>query len=195
VSLILSLARLVGRGAKRVAVQMAHPIRRRGARRAAAAARPAAVLFVCWGNICRSPYAAARLQATLTARPAAHRINVASAGLFGPGRPSPDIAIEVARARGIDLLHHRSRLVTATDGAPSVLVVVMEPSHTAALRTTIGVPAHALVLGDFDPDPIATRVIPDPVEGGEAVFHECFARIDRCVAALADALTATSGEG
>lgn len=186
---IVALARLVGRPARRLAQQIAHPFRRWHARGTVGALRPTRILFVCLGNICRSPYAAARLAATLAPH-LQQRISTDSAGLIGPGRPSPDIAISVARSRGLDLRDHRSRLFTPTDRTPSSLFAVMEPSHLAALREAFGVPAdQLLVLGDLDPERPDIRAIPDPIEGNESVFADCFARIDRCVAALAKLVT------
>ncbi|MFW6193280.1 MAG: hypothetical protein ACOC83_07315, partial [Gemmatimonadota bacterium] len=86
-----------------------HPLRRRRARRevrTSAFAGP--VLFVCQGNICRSPYAAG---AFLRALPDGWRTRVAvsSAGFVGPGRGSPTTALRVASRRGVDLTAHRSR--------------------------------------------------------------------------------------
>src|SRR5882672_7129834 len=97
------LARIVGRAYDRAV----HPIRwRNTVRRLSRRPPPQGVLVVCHGNICRSPYAAARLRRLLGSG-----TQVTSAGFVGPGRACPDVAIEVAAARGLDLSGHQSQLL------------------------------------------------------------------------------------
>jgi protein-tyrosine phosphatase len=64
------------------------------------------VLFVCTGNICRSPTAAALLTARIAQRSLA--ITVSSAGLLAGGNPAPPELIEVAARQGVELAAHRS---------------------------------------------------------------------------------------
>jgi hypothetical protein len=49
-------------------------------------------------------------------------------------------------------------------------------------------PRDVVLLGDFDPDPIASREIEDPVEQGVEVCAVVYARIERCAAELASVL-------
>jgi len=67
-----------------------------------ARALPRSILLVCHGNLCRSPYAAARL-GKLLPPPLAAKVRVDSAGFLGPDRPPPLAAVAVAGARGVDL--------------------------------------------------------------------------------------------
>jgi protein-tyrosine phosphatase len=142
---------------------------------------------MCYGNICRSPFAAVRLAEGL--QPLG--IRVESAGLYGPGRPTPRAGIEAARACGVDLSAHRSRLVTAELVRDAELIVVMD-SHQARMIADqfAGKPEKVVFLGDLDPLPIRTRRIHDPEAQSVAVFSEVYARIERCVSALATALGA-----
>jgi protein-tyrosine phosphatase len=166
-----------------------HPLRRRWATsRVRKLGLPGSVTFICHGNICRSPYAAAafcqRLSPSLRAL-----IRVDSAGFIGPGRAVPQSGRAVAAMRGVDLAAHRSKLVTAAVGAVGELVVVMEPWQARALRKLCGRNGGTLVvLGDFDRDPIATRAIADPIGQRETVFHETYTRIDRCLDELLRAM-------
>src|SRR5690606_20012872 len=73
---------------------------RRVLRRLAAMAAPRSVLFVCHGNICRSPYAEHRFRATVAVLGAAAP-RAGSAGFIGPDRPAPDEAIAAAAGRGL----------------------------------------------------------------------------------------------
>jgi len=139
------------------------------------------VLAVCHGNICRSPYAEAVLGRLLT--PAG--IAVSSAGFVWPGRPVPPVALAVASERGVDLSEHRSRLVTPELIRESQLVVVMDARQARDIER---VAHNAVILGDFDPEPIDSRAIRDPWLAPAEVFADVYARIDRCSEALVRAL-------
>jgi protein-tyrosine-phosphatase len=158
-----------------------HPWRRRRAsRRLRSDARPRRVLFVCQGNIYRSPYAA---ELFASARPGA---DSSSAGFVGPDRGCPPEAVEVAARRGVGLGAHLSRLLTAEMVRSTDLVVVMDAAQRAALRARFGGgAARVLVLGDLDPEPIETRAITDPWSRSPEVLEACYGRIERCVRSLA----------
>jgi len=72
------------------------------------------VVFICYGNICRSPYAAARLRHML-ATSGVTGVEVDSAGFVAPGRPADRQAAAIARERGTELGAHWSRLVGEAD--------------------------------------------------------------------------------
>jgi protein-tyrosine phosphatase len=150
--------------------------------------RPSVVLFVCHGNIYRSPYAEHAFRAAL---PEAHRdgIHALSAGFAGPGRPTPEAAVEFAASRGVDLTAHRSAPLTAPTIAAASLIVVMEPAQRHAILERFGRPrAPIVVLGDLDPEPILTRDVRDPWGQPLEVLHDSYLRIERCARVLADAV-------
>ena len=164
-------------------------------RRAAALARlraeplPTSILFVCEGNIFRSPFAAAALRALLPPE-VGLAVRVRSAGFLGPGRPAPDPALRAAGRRGVDLAAHRSALLTHAAVYGASLVVVMEPRQGWRLRMRFGVRRErVLVMGDLDPLPIRTRAVRDPWEQDADVLEAAYARLGRCAAAMAQALT------
>jgi len=110
---------------------------------------------------------------------------VASAGFIGPGRPSPFEAVDEAALRGVDLVPHRSRLVTPSDPRDFDLLVVMERGQALRLRNDFGVPpGQILLLGDLDPITPDRRLIVDPFGRGPAAFHDAYERIDRTVDTL-----------
>ena len=153
----------------------------------AAAPHPQRVLFICLGNVCRSPYAevASRRDAALWGTPApAWR----SAGFIGPNRSAPLHAIAVAAERGAPLDAHRSQLVSPALVAESDLIVVMGANQASELALLFGRRAGVVVLGDFDPHPIAMRTIADPWNKARVDFEASYERIDRCLAALAAVL-------
>jgi len=175
-------------------LQLSRRLLQRSRRRAALAALvraarlPKAILFVCHGNIFRSPFAAAVLRQALE-RAGVHGVRVESAGLIGAGRPVPRNAIATAARRGIDLSRHTSQLVLADVVRAADFVVVMDELQRRMVCERFGRwPRDVLLLGDFDPTAVTSRAIEDPVEQGPEVCERVYARIERCVAQLADAL-------
>jgi protein-tyrosine phosphatase len=166
-----------------------HPLRRR---RALARLRreglPASVVFVCNGNIYRSPFAAHAFSRALS-HPLHRAVQIDSAGLLGPGRPAPQAAREVAVRHGVTLDAHRSRLLTESDLAAGGLVVVMEPVQLRVIHQRFGAPAaRSLVLGDLDPLPPSRRAIQDPWRGTGDDVVAAYDRIQRCIRILAQAI-------
>jgi protein-tyrosine-phosphatase len=92
----------------------------------------------------------------------------------------------VADELGIDLRSHVSRLFTPDDRSEFDLFVVMDTEQRARLLREHGIPAERIViLGDLDPEPIATRTILDPVDRPIEFFRDIYARIARCTNDLA----------
>lgn len=163
-----------------------HPRRRAAAvRRLKRMGMPARVLFVCEGNIYRSPFAAGAFLRALPA-PVRERMQVSSAGFAVSGRPAPAEAVASAARRGVDLGAHRSSIVTAARVAQADLVVAMEPRQRRLLLERYRASsARVLVLGDLDPLPIASRAVADPLGGDPAVLEPAYDRVERCARMLA----------
>jgi len=95
------------------------------------------VIFVCTGNLCRSPMAEGLLQARLAADAARADWQVGSAGVWAnEGHPASAYAVDEMARRGIDLHAHRSRGVTRELMAQADLVLVMTHSHAEMLNAT-----------------------------------------------------------
>lgn len=163
------------------------------------------MVFLCLGNVCRSPYAANRFEALLRKR-VDEPVTVRSAGFIGPGRAPADLALAEARVRGIDTSGHVSTVVDRATLADADLVVLVDAAHARRLRAVAGADegggdgaeagpcrAAVLVLGDLDPEPIGRRTIQDPWGQDPAVFRRVFDRIDRCLDELATLLFPTAG--
>jgi protein-tyrosine phosphatase len=168
--------------------RIAHPIRRRRTVRTLGnRGWPRSILFVCHGNICRSPYAAAAFERAL---PAALRSNmrIGSAGFIGPNRPAPSESLIVASRRGLDLSSHLSAQLSHDNIRNAELIVVMNAAQQRALIELYGrKPDTVVVLGDLDPQAIDTRAIRDPIGQSEEVFEASYDRIDRCLKELVSA--------
>ncbi len=165
-----------------------HPRRRRQALATLASLPlPDSVLFVCHGNIYRSPYAEAAFRARLA--PSNAVVRVQSAGFVGPDRPAPDASLELARSRGLDLSQHRSQLLTAPLVAGSGLIVVMSAEQKQQIYQRFGYPLRRLlVLGDLDPEGTERRTIIDPWNRPPEALHAAVDRIERCVGVLVEGL-------
>jgi protein-tyrosine-phosphatase len=161
-----------------------HARRRRAAEARLEGFQPRSILFVCHGNICRSPFAAA---AFMRACPPhiAPTIRVSSAGFIGPDRSTPTAGLDVASRMGVDLSSHRSSTLTIEALAEADLVVVMSEEQEREVLPRIRSSARVIVLGDLDPRPARRRTILDPWGGSEATFAASYERIDRCVKELA----------
>jgi protein-tyrosine phosphatase len=160
-----------------------HPARRRAARRRLRNSKPRSLLFICHGNICRSPFAAAAFANALP--PAlAGAVTSASAGFVGPGRSPPPDALAIARGYGVDISNHRSVIITAESLGAADLVVVMSRAQAKGIASRVAPGTTVLVLGDLDPLPIKGRTIRDPWEGSTDAFAESYERITRCVREL-----------
>jgi protein-tyrosine-phosphatase/predicted ATP-grasp superfamily ATP-dependent carboligase len=154
--------------------QHAANVPRLGARRASAR-----VLFVCTGNICRSPLAARLWEAQYTALPAA------SAGFITQtGRRSPHNIQAVAAARGLSLSEHRSRTLDEAMLRDSDVIVLFEPRHFVELRATF--PRYldrVVMLGAFLDPPQA--IIRDPYQRSVAEGEQFAAQVEAALPGLA----------
>lgn len=89
------------------------------------------ILFVCTGNVCRSPMAEHLLRRALRERGVDD--GVSSAGLLPDGMPAAPEVIEILQGRGLDASSHRSRTVTPEILDASDLVVGMAREHVREL--------------------------------------------------------------
>lgn len=144
------------------------------------------VLFVCLGNICRSPFAALRLEQRLLGQ-GRRGVRVASAGISArqAARP-PEFAIAAAREHfDISMDQHQPVLVTRDLLSAFDVVVVMEPGQRRALVASYPELAGRIVLlPEFDPAPASSYArfhVDDPFGRPRAAFDACYARIDRCL--------------
>jgi len=109
------------------------------------------ILFVCTGNICRSPLAAAIARRELL-RLQLDSVVVGSAGTAAvDGSPASGGAAVVAEENGLSLGDHRARRLTRELASGADLVVAMEPEHAERARE-LGA-QRAIVLADGVPDP------------------------------------------
>ncbi len=138
-------------------------------------AGPVRILFVCLGNICRSPTAEAVFRA-LAAREAPE-LNVAidSAGTadYHLGSAPDARAQEAGRRRGYDMSARRARMIEPGDFERFELILAMDRSNWAALRRAAPRSARARVRLFLEYAPEAGVLeVPDPYYGGPNGFEE-----------------------
>ena len=143
------------------------------------------VLFVCTGNLCRSPTAEGIMKDLILDEVALHRtvlpVDVLSAGIHATeGQPASRHAVEAAAEHGINLGFHRSRQLTANMARTADLILTMEKMHTDFITyhwPDVGC-AHELKrygrdhLTDTD-----DTDIPDPIGFGIEVYREVFGEL------------------
>jgi low molecular weight protein-tyrosine phosphatase len=139
--------------------------------------RPAAVLLLCTGNVCRSPMAEALLRGLLAHRAPGTRVE--SAGLGAPeGQPADPHAVELLSERGLDISGHRARQVTGKMLEEFPVIFVMEEAQRALVGSRYrAARARSYRLGewgDFD--------VPDPIGGERAEFEQALVLIDQGIA-------------
>ena len=139
------------------------------------------LMFVCRGNICRSPYA----EAVVNRRGA---ITAASFGLDArTGSPAFDKAIRNARTRGIDLGRHRATSVDDVEIRAGDLLVAMEPHHAVTLAQRFP-GSQVTLLGLWAPR--RRPFIQDPYSCSDGYYQECFGFIDTALSGLMGQLQA-----
>ena len=133
------------------------------------------ILFVCMGNICRSPSAEGVFRNLLAARAPQLSIEIDSAGThdYHVGEPPDDRAIAAARRRGIDLSSLRARMVRASDFDSYDLILAMDEQNLRELRRRAPAHRHERIrlLMEFGPE-AAVRAVPDPYYGGPQGFEQ-----------------------
>lgn len=181
---LLDVARRVRDGLRDTVDGWMHAQRYERARRRLDRSDPRRILFLCLGNICRSPLAERLLRSRL-----GDGVMVESAGFIGPDRPPPPEALESAQKLGVEHGDHRSRTVTDHRLRAAEIILVFDGKNVRKLKSSF--PGHAekvVWLGDLDPVWSGRRAVDDPWGQGASAFDETFERIARCVEEMARAL-------
>jgi protein-tyrosine phosphatase len=145
------------------------------------------IVFVCSGNICRSPTAEVILRALVADAGLADRVEVCSAGIgdWHVGeRADPRSAAALTR-RGFDASQHRARQFEPDWFDDHDLVVALDRSHMRSLQAMAAGSSREQVrlLLSFDPESPVVDV-PDPYYGGRQGFDDVLDMIERACRAL-----------
>jgi protein-tyrosine phosphatase len=139
------------------------------------------VLFVCLGNICRSPTAEGVLRHKLREAGLADQVEVASAGTgdWHVGKAPDKRSQAAAKLRGYDLSAQRAQLVTRADFATYDLILAMDNSnlrHLKALQPAKGKAELDLFLRRYQSE---IDEVPDPYHDSDQGFEQVLDLIER----------------
>jgi protein-tyrosine phosphatase len=140
------------------------------------------IIFVCLGNICRSPLAEGVAKEYIKQLNLDITIDSAGTGSWHIGEPPCDNSIKVAKINGIDISKQRARQVNPTDFDNFDLIIGLDDSNVQNLKN-LGC-KNPLKLGDFGFD---GQDVPDPYffDGFEG-FDKVFEMVETCVKSLID---------
>ena len=138
------------------------------------------MIFVCLGNICRSPMAAAVLRAGAAAAGIEVVVDSAGTDVWYVGEPADARAQAVLRERGYDD-GHGARQFEVADFDRADLVVAMDGDNARVLRLLAPGPdaaAKIRLLRSFDPDAPPGAEVPDPFHASASDFDRCLTLIE-----------------
>lgn len=153
------------------------------------------VLFVCLGNICRSPLAEGVFQHLVNEAGIAHRFHIDSAGTSGyhAGDPPDARTSTVARARGIELTS-RSRQLLQEDLQRFDYLIVMDEDNRAGVERLArkeAPRAKVHLLREFDAEADGDLNVPDPYYGGPRGFEDVHDMVERSCRVLLEHIRRT----
>lgn len=140
------------------------------------------ILFVCLGNICRSPAAQGVMERLVEEKGVADRFEIDSAGLYGGHAgdlPDPRMRVH-ARRRGLELTH-RSRQVRESDFDRFDIIVAMDDSNYDRLRAMAPTPEDerkVVKMADYFVLHPWADCVPDPYYDGDQGFENALDLIE-----------------
>ncbi|XP_056284186.1 low molecular weight phosphotyrosine protein phosphatase isoform X2 [Pseudoliparis swirei] len=147
------------------------------------------VLFICLGNICRSPIAEAvfRKMATDAGVVDKWRIDSAATSNYEIGNPPDHRGQACMKSHGVPM-QHASRKVTNDDFMSFEYILCMDESNMSELNRRAhlvkNVPAKIELLGSYDPQ--KQLIIKDPYYGSDEDFEKVYEQCARCCKAFLD---------
>jgi protein-tyrosine phosphatase len=142
------------------------------------------VIFVCWGNICRSPMAE-RVAEKMAAAAHLDDVTFTSAGTSAEeqGNPIDPPARRTLERHGYRAAGHRAHRITADEIDQAELVVAMEPLHVNLLLRRAPDAQNIVLMSDYDPDHRG-EPIDDPWGHSDQVFAATLKRIEAALPGL-----------
>jgi protein-tyrosine phosphatase len=157
------------------------------------------LLFVCLGNICRSPTAEGVMRHLVAEHDLEHAVEIDSAGTgsWHVGHPPDERATGAARERGIEL-GGRARQFDVADFEAFDLILAMDRANYDELHARApqdGARERVRLLREFDPDAVAAAEleVPDPYYGGPEGFDDVLDLVTRACEGLLDEVRARVG--
>jgi len=147
------------------------------------------LLFVCTGNTCRSPLAAA-IAEDMIARRGWHNVSVRSAGASaGAGAPASPLAVHVAQEHGLDLSRHASQPLTRPLVEWADAIIAMGAWH-ADVVAELGGADKVSLASEFIDGSDADSEIPDPIGSDVTVYRATYTVLSDVAKGVLDRLEA-----
>lgn len=150
---------------------------------------PFRVLFVCMGNICRSPTAEAVFRDLVSDAGLDAHVRMGSAGThaFHVGEGPDERAVEAAKKRNLDITPHRARQISAEDFVNFDLILAMDWENHAFLQQLAPRQYHYKIklLMSFATEH-ESAVVPDPYYGGPEGFDSVIEYVEDAATNLVD---------
>jgi low molecular weight protein-tyrosine phosphatase len=149
--------------------------------------RPLRVVFVCLGNICRSPIAE-RVAERAAAEAGMTGVEFSSAGTISEEYDDPmdRRAAAVLKEHGYRYTDHKARRITEVQIESADLVVAMENLHLRRVLELAPHPSRVCLLTEFDPAAVPGSGVPDPWFGSQADFYTTLTAIEAAMPGLLD---------
>ncbi|MGI3780531.1 MAG: low molecular weight protein-tyrosine-phosphatase [Janthinobacterium lividum] len=150
-------------------------------------ADPVKVVFVCWGNICRSPIAE-RVAERAAAEAGLTGVEFTSAATSREeiGAPIDPRARRVLTEHGYRAEGHSAHQITSAEIADADLVVAAEPLHVDRMLRIAPSADNLSLLSDYDPAAQPGSGLPDPWYGGAEGFEETLAAVEAAMPGVLD---------
>lgn len=141
------------------------------------------IMFVCTGNICRSPLAEAVFEQLAAEAGLGDQFRVESSGTtaYHVGQAADDRMRSVAASHGVQI-QNRSKQLTAADLEEYDLVLAMDRSNLHEIHyiaESAGLLEKVKLFREFDPHGGPEAEVPDPYYGGRSGFERVFEMVDR----------------
>jgi len=148
-------------------------------------AQTASVLFVCLGNICRSPLAEAAFRAAADDVGLAVHVDSVGTADYHVGKPPDPRSIRTAASRGVDITHYCGRQLAECDFSEFTHIFAMDHENLRNIKARA--PANATAEISLLLDVLPHRVgepVGDPYYGGDDGFERTWAEVSEAAQAL-----------
>jgi len=137
------------------------------------------VLFMCLGNICRSPLAEGALLAELARRGLSFRVDSCGTGAWHVGEAPDPRSVAVARRHGVDISTQRARQLATSDFAAFDWIVAMDDACLETARRRMPSGARARLVAFTKLVGAAAPEVPDPYYGADDGFQTVWDLLSR----------------
>ena len=154
-------------------------------------ASPLKVVFVCWGNICRSPMAE-RVAERMAEDQGLTGVEFVSAATSRDdlGAPIDERAEAVLREHGYRVDGHKAHQITREEIEQSDLVIAMEDIHVTRMMGLAPEARNVSLLTDYDPEAEPGSGVPDPWYGTADGFYDTLAAVEAAMPGVLDRVRA-----